>query len=173
LSDFDRVEQICDRYLLPVLSEKKHLDRSCQDLIDQANELNGHDNITVALMRCRFAPIDPQEDQVSENDVLTSINTAEEEADTEDIQPETEEPAGTLALTSPDSPASEEIEPELKDIDSAKTEFAVPKQTNSAFIIILILVALILGSGLAAMQFPQVKDWVRQNLPVSLQRFVP
>jgi hypothetical protein len=49
----------------------------------------------------------------------------------------------------------------------------VPKQTNSAFIIILILVALILGSGLAAMQFPQVKDWVRQNLPVSLQRFVP
>jgi protein phosphatase len=173
LSDFDRVEQICDRYLLPVLSEKKPLDRSCQDLIDQANELNGHDNITVALMRCRFSTIDPQEDQVNENDVLTSINTAEEEADTEDIQPETEEPAGTLALTSPDSPASEDIEPELIDIDSAKTEFAVPKQTNSAFIIILILVALILGSGLAAMQFPQVKDWVRQNLPVSLQRFVP
>jgi protein phosphatase len=173
LSDFDRVEQICDRYLLPVLSENKPLDRSCQDLIDQANELNGHDNITVALMRCRFATIDPEEDQVGENDIPTSISTAEEEADTEDIQTETEEPAGALAVTSPESPTSEDLEPELMDMDSAKTEFAVPKQTNSAFIIILILVALILGSGLAAMQFPQVKDWVRQNLPVSLQKFVP
>jgi len=166
LSDFDRVEQICDRYLLPVLSENKPLDRSCQNLIDQANELNGHDNITVALMRCRFAPVDPEEDQVSEDDIPTSISTAEEEADTEDIQTETEEPAGALALTAPDSESSEDLKPEPMDMDSAKTEFAVPKQTNSAFIIILILVALILGSGLAAMQFPQVKDWVRQNLPV-------
>ncbi|WP_434683813.1 protein phosphatase 2C domain-containing protein [Pseudanabaena minima] len=172
LSDFDRVEQICDRYLLPVLSENKPLDRSCQDLIDQANELNGHDNITVALMRCRFAPIDPEEDQVGENDNSTSISTAEEEADTEDIQTETEESAGALALTPPDSESSKDIEPELIDVDSAKTEFAVPKQTNSAFIIILILVALILGSGLAAMQFKQVRDWVRPNLPESLQRFV-
>jgi len=173
LSDFDRVEQICDRYLLPVLSENRPLDRSCQDLIDQANELNGHDNITVALMRCRFAPSDPEEDQVGENDISSSISTAEEEADTEDIQTETEEPAGALAVTSPESQTSEDLEPELMDMDSAKTEFAAPKQTNSAFIIILILVALILGSGLAAMQFPQVKDWVRQNLPVSLQKFVP
>ena len=101
-----------------------------------------------------------------------TTSTAEEEADTEDIQPETEEQAGALARTSLDSQASDNIEPELMDIDSAKTEFAVPKQTNSAFIIILILVALILGSGLAAMQFKQVRDWVRQNLPESLQRFV-
>ncbi|MEA5477946.1 protein phosphatase 2C domain-containing protein [Pseudanabaena galeata UHCC 0370] len=173
LSDFDRIEQIGDRYLLPVLSENKPLDRSCQDLIDQANELNGHDNITVALMRCRFAPIDPEEDQVGEDGIPATTSTAEEEADTEDIQPETEEQAGALARTSLDSQASDNIEPELMDIDSAKTEFAVPKQTNSAFIIILILVALILGSGLAAMQFPQVKDWVRQNLPVNLQKFVP
>ncbi|MFM7601894.1 MAG: protein phosphatase 2C domain-containing protein [Pseudanabaena sp.] len=173
LSDFDRVEQIGDCYLLPVLSENKPLDRSCQDLIDQANELNGHDNITVALMRCRFAPIDPEEDQLGENNISASISTAEEEADTEDIQTETEEPAGSLALTPPVSESSKNIEPELMDVDSAKTEFAVPKQTNSAFIIILILVALILGSGLAAMQFPQVKGWVRQNLPQSLQKFVP
>jgi protein phosphatase len=175
LSDFDRVEQICDRYLLPVLTENKPLDRSCQDLIDQANELNGHDNITVALMRCRFAPAsDVDEDQVSENDVPASIHSTEEDADTEDIQPEIEEAAGALALTpSVESAASEDIDFDLSEFDSAKTELAVTKQTNSAFIITLILVALILGSGLAAMQFPQVKNWLRQNLPTSLQRFVP
>jgi serine/threonine protein phosphatase PrpC len=174
LSDFDRVEQICDRYLLPILSEDKSLDRSCQDLIDQANELNGHDNITVALMRCRFVPAsDSDEDQVSENDLHTSIRTTEEDADTEDIQHESEDVAGALALTAQGVDTPEEIEPDLSDIDSAKTEFAVPKQTNSTFIIILILVALILGSGLAAMQFPQVKTWLRQNLPTNLQKFVP
>ncbi len=177
LSDFERVEQIYDDYLLPVVSENKPLDRSCQDLIDQANELNGHDNITVALMRCRFAPADPDEDLVSENDIPTSIHIAEEDVDTEDIQSEPEDAAGALALTSSDSTDEEDTEFEIRDRgsdrDSAKTELAVPKQTNSAFIIILILVALILGSGLAAMQFPQVKNLIRQNLPENLQKFVP
>ena len=179
LSDFDRVDQIYDDYLRPVVNENKPLDRSCEDLIDKANELNGHDNITVALMRCRFAPADEQEDLVTENNIPASIYTEEKDLDTEDIQPESGDLAGALALTSPDSTDSEDTEFEIRDrekgldVNSAKTEFAVPKQTNSTFIIILILVALILGSGLAAMQFPQVKNWVRQNLPTNLQRFVP
>ncbi|MFN8906207.1 MAG: protein phosphatase 2C domain-containing protein [Pseudanabaena sp.] len=179
LSDFDRVDQIYDDYLRPVVNENKPLDSSCQDLIDKANELNGHDNITVALMRCRFAPADEQEDLVTENNIPASIYTDEKDLDTEDIQPESGAPAGALALTSTDSTDSEDTEFEIRDrekgidVNSAKTEFAVPKQTNSTFIIILILVALILGSGLAAMQFPQVKNWVRQNLPTNLQRFVP
>ena len=130
-------------------------------------------------MRCRFAPADEQEDLVTENNIPASIYTEEKDLDTEDIQPESGDLAGALALTSPDSTDSEDTEFEIRDrekgldVNSAKTEFAVPKQTNSTFIIILILVALILGSGLAAMQFPQVKNWVRQNLPTNLQRFVP
>ncbi|MCY7333036.1 MAG: protein phosphatase 2C domain-containing protein [Pseudanabaena sp. CAN_BIN31] len=171
LSDFDRVEQIYEDYLLPVLNENKPLDRSCQDLIDRANELNGHDNITVALMRCRFRLADPDEDLASENAVPAVIHDVEEDIDTEDIHPEAS--AGDLAVTLIDSKTSEESGFEPSDIDSAKTEVAVPKRTSSAFMIILILVALILGSGLAAMQFPQVKEWVRQNLPTSLQQFVP
>ncbi|PZO43890.1 MAG: protein-serine/threonine phosphatase [Pseudanabaena frigida] len=176
LSDFDRVEQIYDEYLLPVLKENKPLDRSCKDLIDKANELNGHDNITVALMRCRFSPPDPNEDRENESDLPTVVDSLEDEADTEDIQSEDEDSAGALATISPsNSETSEEPGTYISDsdIDSAKTQLAVPKQTNKAFIIILVLVALILGSGLAAMQFPQVKDWVRQNLPTSLKKFVP
>ncbi len=174
LSDFDRVEQIYDQLLLPTLTENKPLDHSCKALIDKANELNGHDNITVALMRCRFAPADPDEDLDSKGDISTSASTPEEEADTEDIQSDTEDKAGALATTQPIEPDTlEDLEPNTIDFDSAKTEFAVPRQTNKAFIIILILIALLLGSGLAAMQFPQVKDWVRQHLPTSLKKFVP
>jgi len=173
LSDFDRVEQIYNHYLLPVLKEDKPLNRSCQDLIDKANELNGHDNITVALMRCRFAPPDPNEDRVSGNELPTFVDTQEEEAITEDIQPD-QDAAGALATISPfNTKASQDLEPDIDDLESAKTEFAVPKQTNKAFIIILVLVALILGSGLAAMQFPQAREWVREHLPTSLKRFVP
>ncbi|ELS33407.1 MULTISPECIES: protein phosphatase 2C domain-containing protein [Pseudanabaena] len=174
LSDFDRVEQIRDRYLFPILSENQSLDRGCQNLIDQANQLNGHDNITVALMRCRFAPEDVEQDLVNENQITTEVINPSPEADTEDIQAESEEAAGALALTSSSkSESAEDPDFDLDEFESAKTELAVPKQTNSAFIIILILVALILGSGLAAMQFPQVKNWVRQHLPTSLQKFAP
>jgi len=176
LSDFDRVEQISDRYLIPVLTEDKPLDRSCADLIDQANELNGHDNITVALMRCRFVPADLNETQVSEDDISTS--DGEENADTEDIQSQSDDTVGSLALTQIESESSDDLQPistdvddaDLEDTDAVKTEFAVVKQTNSTFIILLILVALILGSGFAAIQIPQVKTWVRDNLPANFQK---
>lgn len=181
LSDFERVEQIYDKYLLPVLTEDKPLNLSCQNLIDQANELNGHDNITVALMRCRFAPADPSEDQVSEDEQLTSSDGAEDNVDSEDILHNLNS-VNTLAgalVTTTNVDKSESFEPtdvpdnlSDSDLESAKTTLAVPRQTNKAFMIILILVALLLGSGLAALQFPQVKDWIRQHVPANFKKFV-
>ena len=179
LSDFDRVEQIYDNYLLPILTEDKPLARSCQDLIDQANELNGHDNITVAVMRCRFAPADADEDAVSTDEQPHSLDSSEDDVDTEDILPDpqaasTASTVGGELATIANNGDSENQESEINDdLDSAKTEFAVPQQTNRTFIIILIFVALLLGSGLAAFQFPQVRNWVQDNLPTSLKKFVP
>ena len=179
LSDFDRVEQIYDNYLLPILTEDKPLARSCQDLIDQANELNGHDNITVAVMRCRFAPADADEDAVSTDEQPHSLDSSEDDVDTEDILPDpqaasTASTVGGELATIANNGDSEDQESEINDdLDSAKTEFAVPQQTNRTFIIILIFVALLLGSGLAAFQFPQVRNWVQDNLPTSLKKFVP
>ncbi|MBD2177478.1 protein phosphatase 2C domain-containing protein [Pseudanabaena sp. FACHB-1998] len=175
LSDFDRVDQISQDYLVPILTENKPLDLSCKDLIDQANHLNGHDNITVAIMRCRFVE-ESAEDLAEENDLVVSDQTSSEEADTEDIpQQKEEDVAGALVTTSYQDAAADDEDTEggVSVSETAKTELAVPKQTNSAFIVALVLVALILGSGLAAMQFPQVKDWVRQHLPTNLQKFVP
>ncbi len=172
LSDFDRVDQIYTDHLLPILTEKKPLDRSCQDLIDKANELNGHDNTTLALMRCRFAPPDLQEDDLSEGvavDPSQSEDTedgghAADSVDNVDDQPNlVTEPAGALANIEVDGA---DVAVDSEDFgDETKTELAVTKQTNGTFIVILILIALLLGSGLAAWQVPQVRDWVQQQLP--------
>lgn len=178
LSDFDRVEQIYSDHLLPILTENKPLDRSCQNLIDKANELNGHDNTTIALMRCRFAPPDPQEDQLIDGTLANSQadpNLSSE--DTEDghgsnsvdsvnnQQNLDTEPAGALANIQADDTGASVSSDDFG--DEAKTELAVTKKTNGAFIAVLILIALLLGSGLAAVQVPQVRDWVQQQLPKS------
>ncbi|MEI6332351.1 MAG: protein phosphatase 2C domain-containing protein [Pseudanabaena sp. ELA645] len=161
LSDFDRVDQIYQSSLLPILTENKPLDLSCQNLIDRANELNGHDNITVALMRCRFAIAD--EDLVSEEEPNNGLTL---ESDTAGDLIKAEDGSEVLMVTSADPEDSQDT----SDLDSAKTEVAVVKQTNSGFIIALVLLALVLGSSLAAMQFQPVREWVEQHLPINLKK---
>ena len=164
LSDFDRVDQVYQSSLLPILTENKPLDLSCQNLIDKANELNGHDNITVALMRCRFAIADGD---LTSEDEPTSINGLTLESDTAGSLINVEDGSDSLMVTSADSDISEYSADDTSDVDSAKTEVAVVKQTNSGFIIALVLLALVLGSGLAAMQFQPVREWVEQHLPIT------
>jgi len=53
LSDFDRVEQQWRHKILPVLQGKENIANTVQDLIHFANEENGHDNVTVALVHCQ------------------------------------------------------------------------------------------------------------------------
>ncbi len=54
LSDYDRVEQYWQREILPILTEQRDLTATAQRLIAIANEKNGHDNATVALIHCQF-----------------------------------------------------------------------------------------------------------------------
>jgi serine/threonine protein phosphatase PrpC len=55
LSDYDRIEEMMDFHIRPILTNNLPLGQSVQKLIDQANERNGHDNVTIALMRCQLA----------------------------------------------------------------------------------------------------------------------
>ena len=52
LSDNDLVEQYWETEILPVLQGKKDLDTVAEQLIELANHLNGHDNVTVSLVKC-------------------------------------------------------------------------------------------------------------------------
>ncbi|MEA5471669.1 PP2C family serine/threonine-protein phosphatase [Spirulina sp. 06S082] len=56
LSDRDRVEQYWRSEIVPILTGEKDIATVCDRLIDLANEKNGHDNVTVALIHCQITP---------------------------------------------------------------------------------------------------------------------
>lgn len=57
LSDFDRIEQQWRQNILPVLEGKQDLASAVTNLIALANDKNGHDNVTVALVHCKLNPV--------------------------------------------------------------------------------------------------------------------
>jgi len=58
LSDNDLVEQYWEQEILPVLEAGKDLDTVAQQLIALANNLNGHDNVTVSLLKCTVSEVE-------------------------------------------------------------------------------------------------------------------
>ena len=58
LSDFDRVEQQWRRRILPVLHGQQDLASAVKNLIALANAQNGHDNVTVALVRSQVKALE-------------------------------------------------------------------------------------------------------------------
>jgi len=57
LSDLDRVEQQWRQNILPLLEGKQDLASAAKGLIALANDKNGHDNVTVALVHCKINPL--------------------------------------------------------------------------------------------------------------------
>lgn len=56
LTDNDLVEKHVGTHIEPLMSSRANLERGVSDLIDLANEHNGHDNITVVLVRAKVRP---------------------------------------------------------------------------------------------------------------------
>jgi protein phosphatase len=56
LSDYDRVEQYWDSEILPLLRGEKTVTAVGESLLQLANQKNGHDNSTIALVYCRVVP---------------------------------------------------------------------------------------------------------------------
>lgn len=56
LSDYDRVEDYWPSYLLPILDQHLDVATASDRLINLANKLNGHDNVTLSLIHCRVQP---------------------------------------------------------------------------------------------------------------------
>ncbi len=54
LSDYDRVEQYWEKEILPILTENRDISEVGKRLIEIANQTNGHDNITIALVYCQI-----------------------------------------------------------------------------------------------------------------------
>ena len=56
LSDNDLLETHWQTHLLPLLSSRANLDQGLMQLIDLANQHNGHDNITAVIIRAKVRP---------------------------------------------------------------------------------------------------------------------
>ncbi|MCP6758649.1 MAG: serine/threonine phosphatase [Fischerella sp. CENA71] len=66
LSDNNLLETHYSNHLLPLLSSGANLETGVRDLIDLANNYNGHDNITIVLIRAKVRPVsDSQKDIVN------------------------------------------------------------------------------------------------------------
>lgn len=59
LCDNDRVEEVWDTEILPILAEKSNLLTVSRRLIDVGNMRNGYDNVTVGLLSCRVTRKQP------------------------------------------------------------------------------------------------------------------
>ncbi|MGV2827616.1 PP2C family protein-serine/threonine phosphatase [Myxosarcina sp. GI1(2024)] len=89
LSDFDRVEQYWKKTILPVLQNKIDISSAVKTLIRIANERNGHDNATVALVHCRVRPKpNSSEVRISWSEIESGIN--DESIECSEITPEIE-----------------------------------------------------------------------------------
>jgi protein phosphatase len=56
LTDNDLLETNWQTHLLPLLSSSTNLEQGVAELIDLANQYNGHDNITAIVVRAKVRP---------------------------------------------------------------------------------------------------------------------
>jgi protein phosphatase len=75
LSDFERVESLWREELLPLLQGKQDLAETTKRLIAAANRLNGHDNVTVALLHCQKKDINSEQTVVESSQTFLPLKT--------------------------------------------------------------------------------------------------
>ena len=56
LTDNDLLETYCESYIEPLISTNANLEEGVYNLIELANQVNGHDNITVLVVRVKLRP---------------------------------------------------------------------------------------------------------------------
>ncbi len=73
LSDLDRVEQYWQQAILPILQKTTDVVQAGKRLIEIANEKNGHDNVTIALVYCKVEPTEAPETVLSFSEIESSL----------------------------------------------------------------------------------------------------
>jgi len=76
LSDNDRVEEYWEHEIVPILTGKKSVSEVGQALLKIANEKNGHDNSTIALLHCQVQPKDNPEPIPSFPQIQASVSSS-------------------------------------------------------------------------------------------------
>ncbi len=171
LSDYDRVEELYSEHIRPILTERLSLSVSCQNLINHGNFLNGHDNITVVLMRCQASPYEevniavqhraPRSRRfVTEN----PSSVPDEQTRFEVVDPKTKKT--TIQTTT-------RIQKPPQQATSVKTQVADPSATKARgrerwFLLLWVLVFFGLGFAITASQLPALRNLMRPASPTAV-----
>jgi len=135
LSDNDRVQELWDAEILPLLDGKADLGTACERLIALANTRNGHDNVTVALLHA----------QVGDRGSVPSLSlpTAEPVAATVPVVPSASPPTHVPPVaTAPNS--------------TLKTQVIKSRSARPSLLPLLLSILILLGIGgaIAYLLFP-------------------
>lgn len=183
LSDFERVNELCESHIQPILTKNLPLQNACQTLIAEANSRNGHDNVTIALMRCRLAPPDANEDY-DPDDIPTEIPIVPTSVPTEIPSVPTEIPI--VPASSTDLPsdisleaensednedsienlyeiASNELGADETDTDATVVKPYTSQQTSRGMVISLVFIMFLLGCGITVALTPSGQNWMRER----------
>jgi protein phosphatase len=134
LSDFDRIEQHWRHIILPVLQAKRDLANAVKTLIKIANEKNGHDNATVALIHCQVKqPTDGTAANLTWSDVELETKELNSWSDTDP--------------TATNLPKAEAVDtnlpPEPTAVPPTSRNFSTSPKKSSGWLISLVLLLLI------------------------------
>jgi protein phosphatase len=136
LSDFDRVDQHWQTEILPLLDQPQQLVSIGQKLIQIANEKNGHDNVTIALLLC----------QVNPEKLSDKITIAWEEV--AQLSPSTD-----LIVSGVQEPFEEEQEEEEKQEVSQAPELVVTQSQPQKSWLLFAILNVVFGLGLGLIIF--------------------
>ena len=132
LSDYDRVEQYWDSEIVPLLRGEKNVTAVGESLLQLANQKNGHDNSTIALVYCRVVPaaepVTPLVYAQAKERIIADLNDQDFDHSEETYSEEEEEEVVTSTPTS--SPASSSVSsptspPALTSISPPRVAIAV------------------------------------------------
>lgn len=172
LSDFDRVEQQWRHSILPVLEGKQDLASAVKDLIALANEKNGHDNVTVALVHCQIEPSSNTSNRaISWADVESVLEESSLWSDANLVDSVWQDPSFTepdTATATPVSTPTPEAETIAQPIGEALPAKRQPKWLNSLIWFLAISTAIGLGAYILLQNYFE-PDSDREPTPIDTE----
>ena len=149
LSDFDRVEQYWKHIVSPVLKGEKDLGSAVEDLVNIANQRNGHDNVTVALVHCQV------KDKASIPEIIVSWSDVESAVSESALSPNSNWENPALSDTEFSNPPPPETDiPEQSVVETLPTK-SQPKWLKS--LILVLIVSTTVGIILSIFLHDQIK----------------
>ncbi|MDJ0660482.1 MAG: serine/threonine-protein phosphatase [Crocosphaera sp.] len=135
LSDYDRVDQYWHLTIAGILAQEQDLPTVGTELVNVANNKNGHDNVTISLLHCQIKLASGQLTPFSIKDVEIILESAKEETQPT-LEPSDDLPSD-LQPTAP-FPGNEETQ-------------EVKKNNLTLILGIVVMVLLIVGAGIYGM----------------------